>query len=135
LVLTAFLSGCLPFPHRVTATPAIAGKVHRNERPVENAAVYIENGAGQCSFRGNVLAHTNGKGEFCFQPTKEWRFFLVMDPAHSLRVCIAEGDKRYEGWAESGIGYAADMTLDCDLENDGGRGTCNANLQDKKKRN
>src|SRR5262245_61157915 len=133
LVLAAFLVGCVPFPHRVTASPAITGKVHRNETPIENAGVYIENGGGQCSFNGKVLTRTNQKGDFRFQPRKQWRFFLVMDPAYSLRVCIADGEKRYEGWMESRIGYPADMTLDCDLENEPGKGICKANVQEKTK--
>lgn len=143
VVLILLLTGCLPIPHHATVSPAITGRVRRNEKPIENALVSIENGVANCSFKNGVVVHTNDQGEFRSERRKQLRFFVVMDPAYSLRICIVEGDKIYEGWTEAGLGYPADMTLDCDLESNQtmqaapgkpGKGVCLENSTNARKR-
>jgi len=139
LLLLAFLNGCLLIPHRVTVSASIVGRVHRNGQPVEDATVYVAVRAERC-YEGSLFMHTDSDGKFNFERRREIKYILVMDPAYSLRVCIADGDRRYVGWSEGGFGGPADMTLDCDLENDplkqnrrGGTGVCNDNSQYKTK--
>jgi len=61
---------------------------------------------------------TNSEGKFNLRRTKKVRWVWAMDPYHRVAVCIRDGDRRYTGWAESGLGYTpASLSLDCDLEN------------------
>ena len=115
--LLAFLNACVPFPHYARVSPAVDGRVHRNQRPIENATVYIEHPKDdKCSFQSDVRTRTGVDGRFRFDVRKEFQLFLAMDPGCNWQVCIADGTSQYRGWLENGIGCPAPkLTLDCNL--------------------
>lgn len=124
-LLVPILSACVPFPNYAFTSPAVVGKIHRNGKPIADAVVYIEHPEDEaCAFESEVVTRTNSDGEFRFAPRKELQFFIAMDPVHNWQVCIVDGNRRYQGWYQRGIGRLAgiwrsapEVTLDCDLEN------------------
>ena len=124
LVLASILEACVPLPNHAFVSPAVIGKVHRNGKPVADAVVYIEHPQDEsCAFKSEVVTRTNSAGEFRFEPREELQFFVAMDPTHNWQVCIVDGDRRYQGWYQHGIGRLAgigrpapEVTLDCNLE-------------------
>jgi hypothetical protein len=118
LAAALLLVGCVPFPHYGVALPEIMGTVHRNGKPVPNALVYMEHPTGeQCSFQSPDSTRTDGDGRFRLDVRKEFRFFVVMDSWSNWAVCIADGERRYQGWHERVLGGPPPkVELDCDLE-------------------
>jgi len=113
--LAPFLNGCLLFPHHVTVTPRLTGRVHRDGQPVENATLYVVNGSEHC-FESDISSRTNREGRFSLERRKKTEYVVMMDRVFRFRVCIAEGGRRYQAWNGKGLGYPRpDMTLDCDL--------------------
>lgn len=103
--LVMSLNGCAPIPHDEIISAAITGQVHRNGIPVENAAVYIENPLNEiCSFKSNVLTHTNSDGQFSLEVRKEFQFFIFMDRFSNWQLCINDGTSGYQGWYEQKLG-------------------------------
>jgi len=116
LLYMLLLSGCLILPYPATFTPAVVGRVHRHGQPVESAQVSVVRYEPCEEAKPGV--QTNTEGKFNLRRTKKVRWVWAMDPYHGVAVCIRDGDRRYTGWAESGLGYTpASLSLDCDLEN------------------
>jgi hypothetical protein len=115
------LGACAPFPHYDVVLPLISGKVHRNGKPVADAIVYFEYPEpdnDSCSFESEVLFHTNKEGQFRFAQKERFSFFVFMDKWVTWRICIADGNARYQGWYEHRLGgYPSEVKFDCNLEN------------------
>lgn len=124
LVLVPVLNACVPFPNHAFISPTVLGKVHRNGKPIAGAVVYVEYPDDEtCAFKSEIVTRTNSAGEFRFEARQELQFFVAMDPIHNWQVCIVDGDRRYQGWYQHGIGRLAgigrsapEVALDCNLE-------------------
>jgi hypothetical protein len=105
LALVTVLSACAPIPHYEVVAPTVTGTVHRRGQPVANALVYLNSPANEaCSSDRGISSRTDVEGRFSLESRKEFRLFMVMDPAHDWQLCIAEGEKLYHGWDDQGIG-------------------------------
>jgi hypothetical protein len=113
------LNACAPIPHHEIISPSITGEVHRNGKPVENAAVYIEHPLNEtCSFDSEVKTHTDSNGQFSFEMREEFSFFVFMDRFSNWQLCIEDGTAGYQGWYEHKLGGPdSELTLDCNLDN------------------
>lgn len=114
---TFLLSACIPFPHDFVLSPAIDGAVQRNGQPVAGARLYVE-GRKDCSWQGEPLATSDANGAFHIPQRQKWGYVIPMDPPPGppWRLCIAEGDRRYQGWYEESLTHYRGITLGCDLE-------------------
>jgi hypothetical protein len=120
LVLMLALGACAPFPHYEVVLPSIAGKIHRNGKPVSDAMVYFEYPEvnDSCTFQSEVFSRTNNEGQFQFKEKKKFRFFVFMDRWVTWQICIDDGNARYQGWYEKRLGgYPSEVRFDCNLEN------------------
>lgn len=118
----SLLAGCviLPSPHHEMLTPAIDGTVRRSGQPVAGAQLYVENGE-HCTYQGKPLAQSDATGVFHIPERQVMAYLLVMamdlPPGRAgWRLCIVDGEQRYEGWYEELGMYDDRISLDCDLE-------------------
>jgi len=121
-LVLVMLGACAPIPHLETMAPAITGTVHRNDKPVDNAAVYFD--YGRCSVESKYQTRTDREGHFEFELKNRFNVFSVylVGRWEGWGVCIADGDAFYEGfdlhvYQLGNRNKTQRVTLDCNLEN------------------
>lgn len=126
ILVATWLSGCviLPLPEHEWLSPAVDGTVHRNGKPVAGARLYVEDRLyardGPCAYQGKPVAQSDAKGVFHIPERQRMGYVIAtaMEPPlpSGWRVCIADGDRHYEGWYEEVYMHHERFSLDCSLE-------------------
>jgi hypothetical protein len=126
----------VPWPHRETVVPEIAGVITLDGEPVAGVQVYLHNQLRlidpktPCSESKNVTI-TDNEGRFRFSEIdKVFMVVAVGDPISSWGVCIGYNGAAIIGWRRSEVGYGGPpIALRCELasaeaESGDGYGVC-----------
>jgi hypothetical protein len=109
------VSGCVPWPHRETVVPEIAGVITLNGEPAAGIQVYLHKRIAlteprtPCSESKNATI-TDNEGRFQFgEVDKLFMFLVIGDPISLWAVCISHNGAAINGWRSSGIGYGGPL--------------------------
>lgn len=93
------LSGCVPFPHKVTASPRIQGIITNGDTPLANIKAFLIHGGHdqRCQTIKEPFVLTNEEGQFVVEESTRWKFLYapLVSPlsVSQYTLCIVNSDQ------------------------------------------
>ena len=114
-------SACVPFPHSVTLTPEISGRVMASGKPVPNATLLLTHSYRQdpCA-EASPVGGTNAEGIFRLEEERQFRMFIapLVAPISVVvfALCINDGERSVLGYrGVTTYDQRTPVQLNCDL--------------------
>lgn len=115
ILMTALLTGCVPYPHFDYFAPPTSGVIMRDGQPVAGATIKMKSMA----MRRSITAQSDATGRFATPPLREFQFVtaLLGDRFISYELDISVDGKDYIGVLAGDVGSAdSKLILNCDLD-------------------